>query len=310
MPNEFRDRLVVLTFFATLALAVQPAQGATQVDSFDACFAGAISLASVPLSASGHCSSRGTGGTGQALADLGTDELGALASSTGQGNAEAEARFSTNLHFLPNQVVPLTVTMHVTGAIFGALAFDPSDGRSTGNLFEASVMNNGNMFGVSGADTRAGFEIITNGQSGVGGFRDAIVSATGSTARDHVDMTLTFSETYIVGAGGLDIPIGGFVEAQVVPLGFVNGNSTTVDFLDPAGVSFTVPAGIQFTSDGFLEASPSPAPEPATLPLFGAGLAAVAIARRRRLFGRRNPPSAKLAISLVSICPAPNCSST
>ena len=288
MSNELCRHLAATAFVATLALAVQSAHATTQVASFDACFADDIRPSGTTLSASGHCSSRGTGGTGAALADIGNGELGARASSTGQGNAEAEARFSTNLHFLPNQVVPLTVTMHVTGSISGALAFDPSDGLSTGNLFEAAVMN-GVMFGVSGGDTRYGFQVITNGQSGVGGFRDAIVSATGSTARDDIDMTLAFSETFSVGAGGLDVPIGGFVEAQVIPLGFVNGNSTTVDFLDPTSVSFSVPTGIRFTSDGFLAASPSPAPEPATLPLLGAGLAAAAMVQRRRLSGQRNP---------------------
>jgi hypothetical protein len=296
MSNKLCRHLAVTAFVATLALAVQSAHATNQqVTSFDGCFLDQQNTTGPPLVASGHCANRGTGGTGAALADIGTGALGAQASSTGQGNAEAEGQFATLLHFLPNQVVPLTVVMHLTGAIFGATTLDQSDGLSTGNLFEAAVMNNGTMFGVSGGDTRSGFQIITNGQSGVGGFLHAVVSATGSTARDHVDMTLTFSQTVNVGAGGLDVPIGGFVEAQVIPVGFVNGNSTTVDFLDPAGVSFTVPEGIQFTSDGFLAASASPAPEPATLPLLGAGLAAVAIAQRRRLFRQCKPPNARRA---------------
>lgn len=71
-------------------------------------------------------------------------------------------------------------------------------------------------------------------------------------------MTLTFSETLNVGSSGLGTNIGGLIDAQYEPA--VAGNSGSVDFLDPATVSFAVPAGIQFISDSFLEAPPVPEP--------------------------------------------------
>ena len=268
MGTQFR-----LPVIALLALAPQAVYATSfqEVTSFYGCFQDQQNTTGAPLSVSGHCASGGAGGTGAALADIGNGELGALASSNGFGNAGAHAQFLTNLYFLPNQEVPLTVTMHFTGAIIGGQASGPNNNEF---LFQAAVMNNGLMFGVTGQDTKLlGFQVITNGQSGQGSFVDAVVTATGSVARDHVDLTLTFSKTYDVGASGETIPIGGYIEAQDNPA--VIGDSSSVDFLDPATVSFEVPAGIQFTSDGFLAT-----PEPTTLLLLSGGIAGLV------LFGR------------------------
>ena len=129
---------------------------------------------------------------------------------------------------------------------------------------------------------RAPVTDAANGQSGVGSFLHAVVTATGtSLARDDMDMTLTFSETFNIGARGLTIPIGGYIDAQVDPA--VISTSSTMDLLDLAAVAFTVPAGIQFTSDGFLEAGTSPVPEPATPLMLGAALAAAGLVRKRCL---------------------------
>ncbi|HTP29307.1 MAG TPA: PEP-CTERM sorting domain-containing protein [Anaeromyxobacteraceae bacterium] len=252
-----------------LTFAAQTAHATFQeVTSSANCFPDAQDTTGIPVSASGHCNTiGGTGGTAAGLADIGGGELGAQASSNGQGSAEAHAQFLTNLFFLPNQVVPITATMHFTGSITGD--------EATGDLFQAAVTLGGLNFGVFGFDSASGFQVLANGQTGVDPFFHAVVNATGSVARDAVDMTLTFSETFDVGPSGFTTNVGGLIDAQYDPA--VTGDSGSADFLDPASVSFTVPAGTQFTSDGFLGT-----PEPTTLLLLGGGVAALAVYGRSK----------------------------
>ena len=260
MGNSVHRHLAVI---ALLSLAAQTAHATLQsVTSDGSCFPDQQNLTGAPLSASAHCGDA----TAAAQADIGIGGLGAMVSSGGTDSALAHAQFTTDLFFLPNQVVPLTVTMHFTGAITGDDAF--------GDLFQAAVTLGGLNFGVFGYDTPTGFVITQNGQSGVYPFNHAVVNAIGtSVARDKVDMTLTFSETFNVGPSGFTTQVGGFIDAEYDPA--VTGNSGSVDFLDPATVSFSVPAGTQFTSDGFLGT-----PEPTTLLLLSGGIAGLV------LFGR------------------------
>jgi hypothetical protein len=255
--------IAVLTFAAHMAHATT----LQEITSFGLCFPDQQdTTGGVPLSASGQCGNT-VGVTAAAKADIATGALGAQATSNGLGDAGAMAQFSTDVFFLPNQVVPITVTMRFTGSITGDQAF--------GDLFQAAVSLNGLNFGVAGADTDSGFDVIANGQSGVGPFVHAVVNATGSRARDAIDMTLTFSETLNVGPSGFTAKVGGFVEAAYSPA--VTGNSGSSDFLDPASVSFSVPAGIQFTSDGFLAA-----PEPTTMLLDGGSIATLVLLGRSK----------------------------
>jgi hypothetical protein len=261
MDNKLHRHLVVA---ALLAFATQAAHGAaTLINSSEGCFPQQISLTGAPLSATGQCHRVGTGGIGTAVADLGTGELGVLATTNGFGNAAATATFSTNVFLLPNQVVPLTVAMHLTGSITGGLS------PINEILFFATIQNFGS-FGIAGHDSLPDFEITPTGQSGVGNYVDAVVSATGSMLRDDLDITLTYSRVWNVGASGQTVPIGGTILAQVVPA--VAGTAMTADFLHTGSVSFSVPPGTMFTSEGFLQATPAVS-EPSTLLLLGAGLA-------------------------------------
>ena len=269
MSNGFHGQLVIA---ALLACATQAAHAALAQDSsFDGCFQNRSIQTGDSLLATGQCTSGGTGGTGTAQADLGNGLLGVQATTNGFGNAEAKALFRTDLFFLPNQVVPLTVTMHLTGSISGGQA------NSTSFLIQAAIRNFVD-FGITGADTGSGFQIAANGQSGVGSFADAIVSTTGTMLRDQVDIILTQTRVWNVGASGLTTSIGGYIDAQVVPA--VAGAAMSVDFQHTATVAFSVPPDTKFTSEGFLQAAPIP--EPSALLLLGAGLATTALVRRRR----------------------------
>src|SRR6516165_181216 len=128
-----------LAAIALLTLAAQTAHANTfQEVTSNGCFLDKQNLTGAPLSASAHCG----GGTAAAQADIGLGGLGAMVSSDGTESPLAHAQFVTNLFFLPNQVVPLTVTMHFTGAITG----DPA----IGDLFQAAVELHGLNFGVAG----------------------------------------------------------------------------------------------------------------------------------------------------------------
>lgn len=266
MANSFQCHLAVA---ALLGFATQGVHAAfTEISSSYGCFPFRISGTGAPLSATGRC--RGTGATGTAVADLRIGDLGVLAATNGFGNAEARAVYRTDVSFQPDQVVPLTVTMHLTGIISGGLA------PSNQFLFQAAVHNYLD-FGIVGSDSPSGFLIKANGQSGVGSFADAIVSATGTMLRDNLDITLSYTHVWNVGASGLTIPIGGYIDAQVVPA--VAGTAMSADFLHTGSVLFSVPPGTKFTSEGFLQATP--VPEPSTLLLLVAGLAGTIVRRRR-----------------------------
>jgi hypothetical protein len=202
--------------------------------------------------------------------------LGAYASTTGSRPADAYAEFSTIISFAPNQTVPVTVSMELKGSVIG----DPGSGPQHNSfLFQAAVIGQ-NDFGISGTDTRNGFLVTANGETGVGAFRDEIVSATGDASRDHVDLTLTETFTFRSSASVMDAIVGGWVAAQVVPE--FAGASTTVDFLDPASVTFSVPAGTIYTSEGLLDASPRGIPETSTWGSIILGFAALGLAGYRR----------------------------
>lgn len=235
-------------------IAGRPAYASGQeIRSIDNCFSDQVGT-SHALSATGNCPVPGS--TGSALADLGSGELGAFASSAGSRSADAYADFDTTLNFAPNQVVTITATMEFTGSVIG----DPGSGPNNNQFLFQAAVNNGLLFGITGSDSRNGFLVRANAESGVDGY--GIVSATGSFARNMLDVTLTETSTVNSGADGAFWGIGGFIEAQVVPA--FPGASTTVDFLDPATVTFSVPAGTRFTSEGFLQANPRGIPEPST----------------------------------------------
>jgi hypothetical protein len=262
------------TVFAALAFATPQARADyfEQIGSIDNCFATTAYVRNPPgsLSASGHCP--GVGNTGAAFSDVQSRTLGAFASSsTGHGGAEAEAFFSANLFFLPNQTVTLTSTMHFTGVITG--------GQGSGNLdnqfvFEAAVIDNGLNFGIVAVDGLTNVRTFANGQTGVGSFIHSIVTETDtSLARGNIDITLTETTTFNSGVNGITTNVGAFLYAQFVPA--VVGAGGTSDFLDPGVFSFSVPTGTQFTFDGFLEATPpvtTEIAEPSGLALLVAGL--------------------------------------
>jgi hypothetical protein len=112
-----------------------------------------------------------------------------------------------------------------------------------------------------------------------------MVSTTGSTARNHIDLTITYTQAVRIG-NFPTIPVGGFIKAQVVP-SFV-GAHTTVDFLDPASVRFSVPAGISYTSEGFLDANKTVpgAPELSTWVMVLAGFCGLGALGSRRALNR------------------------
>jgi hypothetical protein len=266
-----------------LAAAASPAAAfLVSLDSVDSCFPSQQSITVSHLSATGSCHAGGSA-TGAAFTDLGAGTLGAFAEST-TGSAEVEARFGNNIHFAPNQSVPLTVSMRFTGAITGGVL-------GPNFAFQALVVDNGLQFGVTGVDGATGVTITPNGQTGQGSFINSVVSATAaSLARGQIDITLTESTTLNVGANGLDTFVGGFLAAQAV----FNGTGTTVDFLDPASVTFTVPAGTIFTSDGFLQAPPgvtTSAPEPASWLILAAGLCVMRLMRNRARVWHATPPN-------------------
>jgi hypothetical protein len=244
----------LVSALTTWTIAGRPAYASGQeIRSIDNCFSDQIGT-SHALSATGNCPVPGS--TGSALADLASDELGAFASSAGIRSADAYAFMATNLYFEPNQVVTVTATMKFTGSVIG----DPGSGPHNNSFLFQAAVDNYFLFGVTGSDSRNGFLVTANAESGMDGY--GIVSATGSFARNMIDVTLTETSTAYSGADGLSWGIGGYIEAQVVPA--FPGASTVVDFLDPATVTFSVPAGTRFTSEGFLQASPRGIPEPST----------------------------------------------
>jgi hypothetical protein len=271
----------VIAFVGLGDLSAGPAQAAfSEIDSVHACFLSQVSGIGAPLSASGHCP--GPGATASALSDLGGGSLGAFAASSGSRSADAYAEFGTIVTFAPNQTVPVTVSMELKGSIIG----DPASGPQNNSiLFQAAVMGQ-NDFGIEGVDTKNGFLITANGQTGVDSFQDEIVSAVGSAARNNIDLTLTETFTFHTSPTVTEAIVGGWVEAQVVPA--FPGASTTVDFLDPATVTFSVPAGTKYTSEGFLDASQTAVPETSTWSAMILGFAALSLVGYRRQRGLRS----------------------
>src|SRR5579871_1583488 len=95
---SLRERLFVAlsALVGMTGVAAHPVHAAsTFISSEDACFDDGHSLAGAPLTARGTC--LGVGAIAGAVADLGTDAIGAFASSRGRAPAEAEAVFFTNL---------------------------------------------------------------------------------------------------------------------------------------------------------------------------------------------------------------------
>ena len=271
--------------FVAVLMAAMPAK-ADFVESIDTsdCFGntGILRNTATKLSGSYTCAS---GASAQSFSDIGSGTLGGFATTgnLGRGTGEAEAVFGENLIFLPNQNVPITVSMTFTGAITGGLASGP-----TGNafVFQAAVNNGSGNFGVTGVDGATNVKTLASG-AGVGSsFATTSTETDTSLARGAIDITLTETSVVNTGTAG-DILISAFLNVQEHPA--VLGVESTVDFLDPASFSFSVPTGTPFTFDGFLEAptgstgggGTNSVPEPGTLALFGSALAALALYPRR-----------------------------
>jgi hypothetical protein len=267
------SKLLYVSLSALVGMGVvaqQPAQAAvTSISSLDACFDDQNSLSGLSLSASGRC--LGTGATAEVRADLGGGQLGASASSA-HSPADALALFATDIYFYPNQIVPLTVTMEFKGSILGGPGSGPLYNQF---LFEA-VVDNGAQYGVRGYDTKNGFTTLFNSAA----YPGQDVYESGVASREDIDLTLTESWSYDIGASGDTVSIGGHIEAQAYPA--FAGAATTVDFYDPATVSFSVPAGTRYRSEGFLEANPSAIPEASTWASILLGFTALGLGGYRR----------------------------
>jgi hypothetical protein len=268
--------------FAALVMASVPAKAdfVESVDTSD-CIGNSGILRNTPtmLSGSFTCAS---GASAQAFSDIARGKLGALATSgiSGRGTGEAEAVFGENLVFLPEQNIPITVSMRFTGVITGGQA-----SGSTGNsfVFQVAVNNGSGNFGVTGVDGLTDVRTFAAGAGVSSSFTTTSTETDTSLARGAVDITLTETSIVNTGTSG-DVLISAFLHAQEAPA--VLGVESTVDFLDPASFSFSVPAGTPFTFDGFLEAPPavtSSVPEPGSLLLLATGVLLVLIPRGRRL---------------------------
>jgi hypothetical protein len=268
-------RIFVIAIGASVVTAQLALAASTTISSVDACFNDENSLSGLSLSGSGRC--LGTGATAEVRADLGAGQLGASASST-HSPADALALFATDIYFYPNQTVPVTVTMEFKGSILGGPGSGPFYNQF---LFEAAV-ENGAQYGVRGYDTKSGFTTLFNSAA----YPGQDVYESGVASRDDIDLTLTESYSYDIGASGETVIIGGHIEAQAYPA--FAGAATTVDFYDPATVSFSVPAGTRYRSEGFLEANPSAIPEASTWASILLGFTALGLAGyRRQKAGRR-----------------------
>ncbi len=262
-------RVFVIAIGASVVTAQLAHAASTEISSLDACFDDQNSLSGLSLSGSGRC--LGTGATAEVRADLGAGQLGASASST-HSPADALALFATDIYFYPNQTVPMTVTMEFKGSIVGGPGSGPFYNQF---LFEA-VVDNGAQYGVRGYDLKSGFTTVFN--SAV--YPGQGVNESGVASRDDIDLTLTESYSYDIGASGGTVGIYAYIEAQAYPA--FAGAATTVDFYDPATVSFSVPAGTRYRSEGFLEANPNAIPEPSTWAMMLLGFAGLGFAGYRR----------------------------
>jgi hypothetical protein len=297
---RLRQSLAAIAFVALVTTAITAK--ADFIESVDTsnCIgnSGLLRNTATKLSASFTCAS---GASAQAFSDIGSGELGAYATSgnLGRGTGEAEAVFAENLIFLPKQNIPITVSMRFTGVITGGQASGPADNAF---VFQAAVNNGSGNFGLTGIDGPTNVRTLASGAGVTSSFATTSTEIDTSLARSDIDITLTETSVVNTGTSG-DVVISAFLYAQEAPA--ILGVESTVDFLDPAGFSFSVPAGTPFSFDGFLEASPtvsSSVPEPSSFLVLAMALSILRIVRRRIL--TRAAPDLVESIRVPFACPS------